>query len=220
MNAVLLTGFESYGGRSVNPAEQIVNELGGVEIGGERVVGRTLPVNYAELGPRISALIEETSPRAVICLGLWPGEPMIRLERLAANIADFEIADNVGAMEHGPIVQGGPAALASTLPLTEIRDNLLASEIPCRLSGTAGQFLCNALMYHALTVSAASEAAPLCGFVHVPYVPQQVAGLLSDLSAEASLELHQRADLVSMSLDTMVDAIRIAIETTLAASAE
>lgn len=217
--AVLLTGFESYGGRSVNPAEEIVKALDGENICGERVIGGTLPVNHAELGPRIATLIEDTSPRAVICLGLWPGEPMIRLERIAANIADFEIADNVGAMERGPVIPGGPVALASTLPLTEIRDNLLASEIPCRLSGTAGQFLCNALMYHALTASSARKVAPACGFVHVPYVPQQVAGVLSDLTAGASLELHQRADLASMSLDKMVEAIRIAIGTTLAASA-
>lgn len=215
---MLLTGFESYGGRSANPAEEIVKALDGEEIGGERVAGRTLPVNYAELGSRITALIEEISPRAVICLGLWPGEPMIRLERIAANIADFEIADNVGAMEHGPVVPGGPVALASTLPLPEIRDNLLVSEIPCRLSGTAGQFLCNALMYHALSASAGHTPAPACGFIHVPYLPQQVAGMLSDLRDEASVELHQRADLASMSLDKMVEAIRIAIGTTLEAT--
>lgn len=214
---MLLTGFESYGGRSANPAEEIVKALDGEEVGGERVVGRILPVNYAELGPRITALIEETTQRAVICLGLWPGEPMIRLERIAANIADFEIADNVGVMEHGPVVPGGPVALASTLPLPEIRDNLLASDIPCRLSGTAGQFLCNALMYHALTACAAHTPAPACGFIHVPYMPQQVAGILSELRDEASMELHQRADLASMSLDKMAEAIRIAIGTTMEA---
>lgn len=215
---MLLTGFESYGGRSANPAEEIVKALDGEEVGGVRITGRILPVNYAELGPRITALIEEMSPRAVICLGLWPGEPMIRLERIAANIADFEIADNVGAMEHGPVVPGGPVALASTLPLPEIIENLLASGIPCRLSGTAGQFLCNALMYHALSASAARMPAPACGFIHVPYMPQQVAGMLSDLRDEANLELHQRADLASMSLDKMVEAIRIAIGTTLEAT--
>ena len=29
---MLLTGFESYGGRSLNPAEQVVKRLGGSEI--------------------------------------------------------------------------------------------------------------------------------------------------------------------------------------------
>ena len=72
-SAMLLTGFESYGGRSLNPAEQVVKRLAGTEIGGVRVSGHTLPVNYAELGARIARLIEEVRPRAVICLGLWPG---------------------------------------------------------------------------------------------------------------------------------------------------
>ena len=59
---MLLTGFESYGGRSANPAEEVVRALDGVEIAGSRVVARTLPVNYAELGPRIAELIAQTAP--------------------------------------------------------------------------------------------------------------------------------------------------------------
>jgi pyroglutamyl-peptidase len=216
---VLLTGFQSYGGRSINPAEEIVRALDGAVIGGETVQGRTLPVNYAELGPRIAGLIEETAPRAVICLGLWPGEPMIRLERIAVNIADFEIPDNVGSMAQEPVVEGGPTGLASTLPLAAIRAALLAAGIPARLSGTAGQFLCTALMYQALTYCAARAGMPACGFIHVPYVPEQVAGILRDVSDEARLELHQRADLSSMALEQMVEAIRIAIRTTMEACA-
>jgi len=78
---MLLTGFESYGGRSLNPAEEVVKRLAGAEIGSVRVIGHTLGVSYAELGTRIARLIEEVQPRAVICLGLWPGTPMLRLER-------------------------------------------------------------------------------------------------------------------------------------------
>ena len=215
---MLLTGFESYGGRSVNPAQQIVEALDGSTIAGIAVAGRTLPVVYAELEPRIESLIAETAPRAVICLGLWPGEPTIRLERIAANIADFEIPDNTGAMVHGPVVDGGPAALQSTLPLDAIRDRLLAADIPVRLSGSAGQYLCNALMYHALSASSLRQKAPACGFIHVPYLPRQVAGMIADQREGTGLELHQRGDLASMSLETMVTAIRLAIETTLAAA--
>ncbi len=59
-DAMLLTGFESYGGRSLNPSEQVVERLAGTEIGGIRVVGHTLPVSYREIGPRIAELIEES----------------------------------------------------------------------------------------------------------------------------------------------------------------
>ena len=215
---MLLTGFESYGGRSLNPAEQVVKRLDGAEICGIRVNGRTLPVDYQGLGPRITQLIEEIQRCAVICLGLWPGTPMLRLERIAVNIADFEIPDNVGHMTRGPVVEGGAEAHASTLPIHAIQDRLLKAGIPARLSASAGTFLCNALMYHALGVSAERVPAAPCGFIHLPYVPEQVSMLLLQMREWAKVELHQRADLASMALEIQIEAVRIAIETTLEAT--
>jgi pyroglutamyl-peptidase len=215
---MLLTGFESYGGRSVNPAEQVLMRLAGTEIRGVRVTGHTLPVDYRELGTGIRQLIENVQPRAVICLGLWPGTPMLRLERVAVNIADFEIPDNVGLMTRGPVVDGGAAAHLSTLPIHAIQDRLLEAGIPARLSGSAGTFLCNALMYHALRICAGRAPEPPCGFIHLPYLPQQVSALLLQMREWAKVALHQRADLASMALDVQVEAIRLAIETTLEAT--
>jgi pyroglutamyl-peptidase len=212
---MLLTGFESYGGRSINPSEQVVKRIAGAEIGGVRVIGHTLPVSYAELGTRIAALIEEVRPRAVICLGLWPGTPMLRLERIAVNIADFEIPDNVGLMTRGPVVEGGAPAYLSTLPIHAIHDRLLDAGIPARLSGSAGTFLCNALMYHALRSCAEHTLRSPCGFMHLPYLPEQVSALLLQMREGAKVELHQRADLASMALSTQVEGVRVAIETTL-----
>jgi pyroglutamyl-peptidase len=215
---MLLTGFESYGGRSLNPAEQVVKRLDGAEIQDVRVSGHTLPVDYRELGPRIGALIGEVRPRAVICLGLWPGTPMPRLERIAVNIADFEIPDNVGHMTRGPVVEGGAEAYLSTLPIHAIQHRLLDAGIPARLSASAGTFLCNALMYHAMRACAEHAPATPCGFIHLPYVPEQVSTLLLQMREWAKVELHQRADLASMALDVQVEAVRLAIETTLEAT--
>jgi pyroglutamyl-peptidase len=215
---MLLTGFESYGGRSLNPAEQVVKQLDGAEIRGIRVNGRTLPVDYQGLGPRITRLIEEIQPRAVICLGLWPGTPMLRLERIAVNIADFEIPDSVGLMTRGPVVEGGAEAYRSTLPIHAIQDRLLNAGLPARLSGSAGTFLCNALMYHALRSCAQHAPAAPCGFIHLPYLPEQVSTLLLQMREWAKVELHQRADLASMALEAQVEAVRLAIDTTLEAT--
>ena len=197
---------------------EVVRALDGAVIAGERVDGRTLPVRYAELGPKIAALIEELRPRAMICLGLWPGEPMLRIERIAANVADFEIADNAGLIAKAPVVEGGPAGLLATLPIEAIRDRLLAAGVPARLSGSAGQFLCNALMYHALCLCAGRAPAPPCGFLHLPYLPQQVALLMAQKRDPAGVEVHQRADLASMALETMVLGVRLAIGATLEAT--
>ena len=50
-----------------------------------------------------------------------------------------------------------------------------------------------------------------CGFIHVPYLPSQVAGLLRRVREEAVLEAHQRADTASMELATGIRALEIAI---------
>ncbi len=147
----------------------------------------------------------------MISLGLWPGEAVIRLERVAINVADFEIPDNAGELVHGPLDPDGPTARPSTLPLVSIRDRLLAAGIPARLSGSAGTFLCNALMYYGLAAAERREAPPACGFIHVPYLPAQVAQVIAAEAAAQGLELHQRADLASMALDQQVAAVTMAL---------
>jgi pyroglutamyl-peptidase len=214
----LVTGFEPYGDRRINPAAEVMKRVGGLEIEGARVVGRVLPVSFVALRSRTRELMRELNPRVVVSLGLWPGEPAIRLERVAVNIADFEIPDNEGSLVRDDVVEvAAPTGVASTLPLRAIESALLSAGIPARLSVSAGTFLCNATMYTFLRTAHALTGAR-CGFVHLPYLPQQVAALLDELRKEQQLELHQRADLASMSLDTMVEAISIVLAVSLTSS--
>jgi pyroglutamyl-peptidase len=218
-NVALVTGFEPYGGRGINPASEIVRRVAGLEIEGARVVGRVLPVSFAALRPRVRELMRELDPRVVVSLGLWPGEPTVRLERVAVNVADFEIPDNEGALLRDDVVEAaGPTAVPATLPIRAIESALLRTGIPARLSASAGTYLCNATMYTFLRTAQALAGAR-CGFVHLPYLPGQVAALLEDLRKEQHLELHQRADLASMSLDVMVEAVRIVLAVSLTSPA-
>jgi len=210
---VLVTGFAPYGGRGSNPAAEIAGALDGRTIAGRRVVGRRLPVSQAELPGRIEALLEELAPAIVVSIGLWPGEPMIRIERVGLNLASFEIPDNDGRLASDePVRANGAPALMSSLPVREIETALLAAGIPARLSETAGTFLCNATLYGFLSAIERRARATLCGFVHVPYMPVQVAEMLRDLRREAVLERHQRADLASMDLATQIRALEIVVE--------
>jgi pyroglutamyl-peptidase len=214
---VLLTGFEPYGGRSLNPAFETMRALDGRAIGGAEVVGRALPVSLKQLRQTLARHIEEVGPQAVIALGLWPGEPMIRLERIGINVADFEIADNEGARPGDSMVAAdGSPAKVTTLPLRAIEAAILAAGIPVRISSTAGTFLCNACLYTLLDLleERGGRRNVPAGFIHVPYAPAQVAQMVEDLRAESVLELHQRADLASMELMTTVRAIEIAIAVT------
>jgi pyroglutamyl-peptidase len=208
----LVTGFEGYGGRGRNPAGEAALALDGRAIGGIKIAGRRLPVSFDRLAAGLTGLMDELKPAIVISLGLWPGESVIRLERIGINVADFEIPDNEGRfLTDAPIRHNGAAALMATLPNRDIRDTLLAAGIPARISATAGTFLCNAILYTTLAHAAGMGRQPLAGLVHVPYLPEQVAELLSTVGQERRLELHQRADTASMELGTIVRALEIAV---------
>lgn len=215
--SILITGFQGYGARAINPAEEVAKALDNQQIGPARVQSRILPVANSTLGANIQSLIEELQPRIVICLGLWPGEPTIRVERVGVNISAFEIPDNEGALVNGPVIDGGPVARQSGLPVERIVRTLLDADIPARPSSTAGNFLCNALMYHTLNVTEKIDTSIKAGFIHLPYLPLQVADMMTALGKEAVLELHQRIDLCSMVLDMQIDAIRTVCEVSLEA---
>jgi len=207
----LITGFEPYGGRALNPSAQLARALDGTEIAGLRVVGRTLPVAITGLAARVDALLDETRPALVIALGLAPGEAMIRLERFGVNLADFEIADNAGERPtDATIVPEGAAARAATLPLRAIEKALLDEGIPVRLSTSAGAYLCNAILYLLLGALERRHWRVPCGFIHLPYLPEQVARIFADARA-GKIEVNQRADTASMDLELMERALRRAI---------
>jgi len=209
---VLITGFEPYGGRGRNPAHEVMEKLQGRTIDGKSIVGRGLPVSFGKFPEIAAALIEELNPSTVISLGLWPGESLIRIERIGVNIADFGIPDNEGVLAVDEMVDpDGVAALMSTLPTRAIEQAMLAEGIPASVSATAGTYLCNICLYSFLMAAQQHREPVNCGFIHVPYLPEQVAELLVRVRDQASLELHQRRDLASMSLDRIVRAVEIAI---------
>jgi pyroglutamyl-peptidase len=216
----LVTGFEPYGGRGRNPAAEIAARLDGSEIAGVRVVGRSLPVAFAALDGAVAATLAEVDPAVVIGLGLCPGEPVIRLERVAINLADFDIPDNDGAvLVDRPLDVAGAAGRFATLPLRRVQEALLQAGIPSRLSNSAGTYLCNKALYGFLGAIEASGKAVPCGFIHLPYVPEQVAGMIAEAQADRSIERSRRTDVPSMDLERMVEAVRIALAVSLARAA-
>ncbi|MEM7633963.1 MAG: pyroglutamyl-peptidase I [Pseudomonadota bacterium] len=209
---VLITGFEPYGGRGTNPSHEVMKRLHGRTIHGRSVIGRGLPVSFARFPEIAAELIGELNPSTVISLGLWPGESMIRIERIGVNIADFGIPDNDGLLAvDEPVHRDGAAALMSTLPTRAIERAMLSEGIPASLSATAGTYLCNICLYSFLQAAQHHSEPVACGFIHVPYMPEQVAELLVAVRDQASVEMHQRCDFASMDLDRIVRAVEIAI---------
>lgn len=209
----LVTGFEPYGGRSVNPSADVARALDGAGIAGHAVVGRVLPVALGGLMRRVSGLLDTHAPAVVIATGLSPGEPAIRLERIGTNLADFDIADNAGRIARdGRVVPGGPDALFANLPVRAIARALTKAGIPARPSDSAGTYLCNATLYAFLLALARRGATVPCGFIHLPYLPGQVADLLGGRAPPPEGQLP------SMAGEMMVEAVRIALAVTAASA--
>jgi len=212
---VLLTGFEAFGGSTVNPSQEVARRLHGTTIDGMGVVGHTLPVSLKQIGSAIDRIVQETDPEIVISLGQSGSASTIVLERFAVNLADFSAPDNDGASVTDAALQGdGPTAIASRLPLRAIEAALLDAGIPVRLSNSAGTYLCNAAMY--LFLIRTGPETP-CGFIHLPCLPEQVA---TALKAARDGEGPRPASTASMSLDLMVAAVRLAVEVTVRGAAD
>jgi pyroglutamyl-peptidase len=198
-----VTGFEPFGDHAENPSAQIAQALSGAAIGDAVVRGATLPVSRVDTPARLRALIEDVQPALILCTGLASGHMGLAVERTAVNVADWTLADNDGAVvTDEPIVPGGPYGLPATIDIKAVRDAWREHGIPGFVSDTAGTYLCNMAMYTALTVTA-GQGVP-AGFIHVPQLAAQAA------TADRLVP--------SMSLETMVDGIRVALEAAWAAA--
>ena len=175
---VLLTGFDVFGGASVNPSWLAVQALDGLEISGHRVVAAQLPTTFAGSLQTLVKLLKLYKPVLVICVGVAGGRSALSIERIAININDARIADNAGEQPlDTPVVPGAPAGYFSTLPVKAMLRTLEEAGIASELSQTAGTFVCNHVFYglmHALAKQRGGKRAR-GGFVHVPCLPHQGA---------------------------------------------
>ncbi|WP_339507176.1 pyroglutamyl-peptidase I, partial [Pseudomonas sp. EA_15y_Pfl1_P102] len=156
---LLLTGFEPFDHDVVNPSWEAVRLLEGVELSDDvRIVARRLPCAFATAAETLLQLIEELQPAMVIATGLGPGRSDISIERVAINVNDARIPDNLGAQPiDTAVVEGGPAAYFSTLPIKSMVRAVREAGIAASVSQTAGTFVCNQVFYrlqHALAGSA------------------------------------------------------------------
>jgi pyroglutamyl-peptidase len=174
---LLLTGFEPFGGNDVNPSAQIVAKLACAGVEGVELITAVLPVDRYRGPAALIQAVQTNQLDAVLCLGLAGRDPAIAIERVAVNLLDFRIADNSGQQfVDEPIVPDGPAAYFTTLPVRAMYKAALTAGVPVELSLSAGAFLCNQVTYELLHYLAINQLNIPAGFVHVPYLPEQVAG--------------------------------------------
>jgi pyroglutamyl-peptidase len=175
-STVLVTGFDAFGGDPCNPSEVIARALHGRQVAGHRVVGAVLPTSFANALPTLRAQLTRHRPALIVGLGLAGGRTGLSFERVAINLCDARIADNAGAQPiDRPVVEHGPAAYLSTLPVKAMCEAVRAASIPAEVSYSAGTFVCNHLFYglmHHLTVHT-PDSGCRGGFVHLPWISGQ-----------------------------------------------
>jgi pyroglutamyl-peptidase len=197
MMTILVTGFEPFGGEVLNPSWEAVKRLPDSS-GSARIVLLQVPATYAESIGTVTDTIDRLFPHVVVMVGQAGGRAELSVERVAVNMDDTQSPDNAGViLQDTPIVPQGPAAYFATLPVKKIVEALRTSGYPAIISNTAGLFVCNHLMYGALRHIAVHRMDTLAGFVHVPFLPEQVT---------------ERTGTPSMSLETMVAALQRLVE--------
>lgn len=171
---ILLTGFDPFGGETVNPAWEAARLAHAPD--GVTLLTLQVPTVFGLAGESVLDAVRRERPDAVLCLGQAAGRAALTPERIAINLRDASLPDNAGNQpEDVPVVSGGPAAFFSTLPVKAMVRAIRAVGLPASVSHSAGTFVCNDLLYTLLFSLSEEGASVPAGFLHLPCLPEQAA---------------------------------------------
>lgn len=171
---VLITGFDPFGGESINPAWEAVKAMKD-NVDGIEVIKLQIPTVFKKSAEKLFAGIDEHKPDVVICIGQAGGRYDMSVERVAINMDDGRIPDNEGYQPiDTPVYEDGENAYFATLPIKGIVEEIKSAKIPASVSNTAGTYVCNHIMYSLLYYISKNNLDIKGGFIHVPYITEQV----------------------------------------------
>lgn len=157
---VLVTGFDPFVEVAHNTSHAILEQVEGVE----GIATCLLPTSFSRAPSALDAAVAEHSPVAVVLLGHAARVVGFRVEVVARSLVTATKPDNDG---HTPLGShlGPHTLLPTTFAIPDVQSLLGADALAVELSDDAGGFVCNAAMYHALSMQAL-ERTPV-GFIHV-----------------------------------------------------
>lgn len=197
MKKVLITGFEPFGGESINPSWEVAKILAKQPY----IDAVQLPCVFDRSLDVLREKIQALQPDVVICIGQAGGRSSIEIERVAINLNDASIPDNQGNQPiDTAIVPHAPAAYFTTLPAKAMVQAVKNAGVPASLSLSAGSYVCNHAMFGLLHFLAENFPQTRGGFIHIPFLPEQGV---------------QHRNAPTMALDTLVKGLNIAVETAL-----
>ncbi|MGY4105209.1 pyroglutamyl-peptidase I [Ignavigranum ruoffiae] len=171
---ILLTAFDPFGNESINPALEAVKKVNPDHIDAE-IVKLEVPTVFHKAIEVVADKIRSEQPDVVLAIGQAGGRYEITPERVAINQDDARIEDNEGNQPIDvPIFEDGQAAYFASVPIKAMVEEVKAAGVPASVSNSAGTFVCNHLMYGILYTLAKELPEARGGFVHVPFIPEQV----------------------------------------------
>ena len=191
---ILITGFEPFNGYEINPSQLIAEALDGQNIEGAEIIGIVLPVDFDESVEVVTKAITNHSPLLVISAGLSPRAHKINVEKCGINLKILSRNESFWFIPRR-IEPCGHFIRLSPLHTKEIVMELREAGIPSRQSYYAGMYVCNAVLYGTLGFIKKHKLPTKSGFVHVPLLSSQ--------------------DPDGMDLEIMIEAVKVAIKTSL-----
>ncbi len=191
---VLVTGFEPFGVHAINPSQVIAETLNGTILSDAKIIGIVLPVDFNTSVERARAAIDQYHPDVILSLGLAARSRVVKVEKLAVNFKRYPRDDGTWSFPQR-IDRNGPFFRVTTLNTGGIAREMRHAGIPARQSFFAGMYICNSLFYGLLGDISGNNMTASVGFIHVPLLDSQ--------------------DPAGMSLENLVDAVKIAIQSCL-----
>ena len=168
---LLITGFDPFGGATVNPSWEAVERLP-ERIGNWKLCKLQIPTVFGLAAKTVLEKAQEVTPGAILCLGVAVGRSAVTPERIGINVRSARIPDNRGNQPaEEPVIPGGPDGLFSTMNVSAMASAIEKLGLPGTVSNTAGTFVCNDTLYTLLHHY--RDSSVKVGFIHVPQLPQQ-----------------------------------------------
>ncbi len=194
---ILVTGFDPFGGEQINPSIEAVRRLPEA-ICGAKIISQEISTSCTRAMNRLEELMLQYDPDVILSVGQAGGRSAITVERIGINIDDFRIPDNDGnQLCDEPVIEGGPAAYFTTLPVKKMVERIRERGIAASVSNSAGTFVCNHVIYGTRHLIETKYPGKISGFIHIPYLPEQVVS---------------KGNIPSMTLEMIVEGLIAAIE--------
>jgi pyroglutamyl-peptidase len=193
MTSLLITAFEPYDRWRTNSSWLALVKLTQNLPSEPAVTTRLYPVDFAAVKEKLANDLKANHDFA-LHLGQAPGSTRIQLEAIAVNVGG---SSTQSPDQFRPLVDGGPIAYRSPLPLGDWAVKLREQGIPAQVSYHAGTYLCNATLYFSCYLAERMELKTKAAFIHLPLDYSQTA--------------EQALDLASLGAETSAEALRLVL---------